>query len=103
MTELFHAFLAFFLLLQELAFAAHIAPIALREHVLAQRLDGCARNDGAADRRGFSGRGEAGLEDGFDPIWLRQKSRPFSSDPRLILLRELDARSGDTANSLGKG
>src|SRR6185312_10971661 len=48
-SELLHALLAFFLFLEELALAADVAAIALRQHVLAQRLDGRARNDGATD------------------------------------------------------
>src|SRR5688572_6178765 len=50
LTELLHAFLALFLFLEELALAADVAAIALGEHVLAQRLHGRARDDGAADR-----------------------------------------------------
>src|SRR5579872_4817920 len=50
-SELLHALLAFFLFLEEFAFAADIPAVALCQHVLAQRLDRGARNDGPADRR----------------------------------------------------
>src|SRR5215472_11937901 len=49
--ELFHALLAFLLFLEELALAADVAAVALRQHVLAQRLHRGARDHGAADRR----------------------------------------------------
>src|SRR4051812_15550503 len=48
--DLFHALLAFFLLLEQLALARHVAAVALREYVLAQRLDRRARDDLRADR-----------------------------------------------------
>src|SRR5467141_2985012 len=48
---LFHALLPRFLLFQQFSLAAHVAAVALREHVLAQRLDGLARDDVRADRR----------------------------------------------------
>src|SRR5205814_7164097 len=48
---LLHAFLAFLLFLEQLAFAGHVAAIAFREHVLAQRLDGGTGDDRAADGR----------------------------------------------------
>src|SRR5690242_12054567 len=50
-TDLLHAFLPFFLLLEELALARHVAAVALGEHVLAQRLDVLPRDDMSADRR----------------------------------------------------
>jgi len=50
-SELFHAFLTFLLFLEELALARDVAAVALGQHVLAQRLDGGAGDDGAADRR----------------------------------------------------
>src|SRR5262245_38894663 len=48
--ELLHALLALLLLLEELALARHVAAVALREHVLAQRLHRRARDHLAADR-----------------------------------------------------
>src|SRR5690349_12428379 len=45
-----HALLALLLLLEELALAGDVAAVALRQHVLAERLDGLARHDLAADR-----------------------------------------------------
>src|ERR1700692_4497555 len=51
LSDLFHAFLAGFLLLEQLAFARDVAAVALGEHVLAHRLDAGARNDVGADRR----------------------------------------------------
>src|SRR5882724_12630271 len=50
-TDLLHALLPFFLLIQKFALAGDIAAIAFRKHVLAQRLDVLARDDVAADRR----------------------------------------------------
>src|SRR6185503_1964449 len=47
--DLFHAFLALFLLFEQLALARHVAAVALGEHVLAQRLDVFARDDMSAD------------------------------------------------------
>ena len=43
--ELAHFLLAFLLLFQQLFLARDVAAIALGEHVLAQRLDGLARDD----------------------------------------------------------
>src|SRR5262245_27947557 len=51
LTELLHALLALFLLLQQLALAGYVAAVALRRDVLAQRLDRRARDDVRADRR----------------------------------------------------
>src|SRR5438477_5829871 len=45
-----HAFFAFGLLLEELALAADVAAVALREDVLAHRADRLAGDDAAADR-----------------------------------------------------
>src|SRR5438094_10282 len=45
-----HALLAFLLLLEELSLARDVAAVALREHVLALRLHGLARDDLPADR-----------------------------------------------------
>src|SRR2546423_4798271 len=50
-SQLLHALLAFFLFLEQLAFAGDVAAIAFREHVLAQRLDGGTGDDRAADGR----------------------------------------------------
>src|SRR5271155_3228421 len=47
----FHAFLAGFLFLQQFALARDVAAVALRQHVLAQRLDRLAGDDLGADRR----------------------------------------------------
>src|ERR1700729_4550271 len=47
--DLLHALLARFLLFQQFALAAQVTAITLGEHVLAQRLDGGAGNDRAAD------------------------------------------------------
>ena len=49
-THLFHPLLSFFLLLEQLAFARDVAAVALREHVLSERLHGCARDDFLPDR-----------------------------------------------------
>src|SRR6266404_2360513 len=49
--ELAHLLLAFLLLVQKLALARDVAAIAFGGHILAQRLDGFARDDLAADRR----------------------------------------------------
>src|SRR5687767_4381514 len=49
--DLLHAFLAFFLLVEELALARDVAAVALGQHVLAQRLHVLARDDMPADRR----------------------------------------------------
>src|SRR5262245_8842920 len=46
-----HALLAFLLLLEQLALARDVPAVALREDVLAQRLDRVARDDAAADGR----------------------------------------------------
>src|SRR5690348_3690025 len=46
-----HALLAFLLLLEQLALARDVAAVALRKHVLPQRLHGFARDDPAPDRR----------------------------------------------------
>src|SRR5688572_27502596 len=46
-----HAPLAFLLLLEQLSLARDVPAIALREDVLAQRLDALARDDAGADRR----------------------------------------------------
>ena len=51
MSQLLHAFLAFLLFLEQLAFAGHVAAIAFCEHVLAQCLDGGTGDDRAADGR----------------------------------------------------
>src|SRR5438477_1463118 len=51
LAELAHPLFALLLLVEELAFAGHVAAVAFGEHVLAQRLDGLARDDPAADRR----------------------------------------------------
>src|SRR3954464_12673739 len=48
--DLLHALFSFLLLFEELAFARDVAAIALREHVLAQRLDAGARYDLRPDR-----------------------------------------------------
>src|SRR5687768_18422080 len=48
-SHLLHALLSFLLLLEELALPADVAAVALREHVLAQRLHGRARDDLVAD------------------------------------------------------
>ena len=45
-----HPLLAFLLLLEQLALARDVAAVALGGHVLAQRLDGLAGDDLAADR-----------------------------------------------------
>src|SRR6266480_4032146 len=50
-SQLLHAFLAFLLFLEQLAFAGHVAAIAFCEHVLAQCLDGGTGDDRAADGR----------------------------------------------------
>src|SRR6202030_4367639 len=49
--ELAHPLFTLFLLVEELSFAGDVAAIAFGEHVLAQRLDGLAGDDAAADRR----------------------------------------------------
>src|SRR5688500_504392 len=51
LADLFHALLAFFLPLQELALAGDIAAVALRRDVFAERLDRLARDHPAADGR----------------------------------------------------
>ena len=48
--DLLHALLAGLLLLEQLALARDVAAVALREHVLAARLDRLARDDPCADR-----------------------------------------------------
>src|SRR3974390_410816 len=50
LAELAHLLFALFLLFEELALAGNVAAVAFRRHVLAQRLDGLARDDFAADR-----------------------------------------------------
>src|SRR6185437_15308343 len=49
LSELLHAFLAFFLLLEQLALAADVPAVALGQHVLTQCLDRGARNNMTAD------------------------------------------------------
>src|SRR5262249_42239922 len=49
--DLLHPLLARLLLLEQLALAGDVTPVALREHVLALRLHRLARNDARADRR----------------------------------------------------
>src|SRR5213079_3235527 len=49
-TNLLHALLARLLLLEQLPLARHVAAVALRQHVLAQRLHVLARDDIASDR-----------------------------------------------------
>src|SRR5262245_57427059 len=49
--DLFHAFLPFLLLLEQLALAGDVAAIALGRHVLAHGLDGLPGDHAAADRR----------------------------------------------------
>src|SRR6266566_4318889 len=49
-SHLLHALLSFFLLLEQLALARDVAPIALGGHVLAQRADGLAGDHLGADR-----------------------------------------------------
>src|SRR5215813_10032280 len=49
--DLFHALFARFLLLQQLTLARDVPAIALRQHVLAQRLDRLAGDDIGTDRR----------------------------------------------------
>src|ERR1700722_20472993 len=51
LAELPHLLLAFLLLLQKFAFARDVAAVAFCGDVLAQRADGLARDDLAADRR----------------------------------------------------
>ena len=51
LADVLHALLAFFLLLEQLLLARDVAAITLGEHVLAQRLDGRAGDDMAADGR----------------------------------------------------
>src|SRR4051794_41776697 len=46
-----HALLPLLLLLQQLALAADVAAVALRDHVLAERLDRLARDDVLAELR----------------------------------------------------
>src|SRR3954471_14614826 len=48
--HLLHALLARLLLLEQLALAAHVAAVALGDHVLAHRLDGLPGDDLGADR-----------------------------------------------------
>src|SRR3989344_163795 len=48
--HLFHALLAFFLFLEELALAGNVAAVAFREHVLTKRFQSLARDDLRADR-----------------------------------------------------
>jgi hypothetical protein len=47
--ELLHAFLARRLLLEQLLLAAHVAAVALGQHVLAQRRQGLRRDDLGAE------------------------------------------------------
>src|SRR5690242_9216180 len=49
MAQLLHALFSFFLTFEKLSLARNIAAVALREHVLAKRLDGRTCDDGAAD------------------------------------------------------
>src|SRR5436190_10288548 len=49
--DLLHSFLACLLFFEELALAADVAAVAFCQHVLAQRLDGFARDDIRADGR----------------------------------------------------
>src|SRR3954453_1838360 len=51
LAELAHPLFAFLLLRQELALAGHVAAVAFRQYVLAQRLDRLARDHSAANRR----------------------------------------------------
>ena len=44
LAELAHALLAFLLLLQKFALARHVAAVAFRRHVLAERAQGLARD-----------------------------------------------------------
>ena len=50
LAELAHPLFAFLLLIEEFAFAGHVAAVAFGEDVLAQGLDGLAGDDAAADR-----------------------------------------------------
>src|SRR5665213_4422939 len=49
--DLLHALLALLLLLEQLALTRDVTAVALREHVLAARLHGLARDDPRPDRR----------------------------------------------------
>src|SRR5688500_11538500 len=49
--DLLHALLAFLLFLEQLLLARRVAAVALRQHVLAHRLDRRARDDLRPDRR----------------------------------------------------
>src|SRR5699024_3503757 len=49
-TDVLHALLALLLLLQELALAGDVTPVALGEHILANRADVLAGDDARADR-----------------------------------------------------
>src|SRR4029453_1252381 len=49
--DLLHPLLALLLLLQQLALAGDVAPVELRRHVLAERLDGFARDHVRTDGR----------------------------------------------------
>src|SRR5271170_4940834 len=46
-----HALLAFFLLLQKLAFATDVSPVALGQHILTQRRDRFPGDDLGSNRR----------------------------------------------------
>src|SRR5262245_38674415 len=69
-----HALLPFLLLLEQLALARDVAAVALREDVLAHRLDGLAAEDLAPD-----GRLDDDLEQlpGNELLHLRGQSAPF--------------------------
>src|SRR5436190_672740 len=49
--DLLHPLLPLLLVLEQLALARDVAAVALRDHVLALRLHGLARDDASADRR----------------------------------------------------
>src|SRR5271170_6522250 len=70
--DLFHPLLAFLLLLEQLAFSRDVAAVTLGGDVLAQRLDGFARDNLGADR---------GLDRDFEHLARYQFAHLFAQRP----------------------
>lgn len=78
LAELAHALLAFLLLFQKFALARHVAAVALRRHVLAQRRDRLARHDATTDGR-LDRNLEHMLRDQFLELFAQRTATLFSS------------------------
>src|SRR5260221_10905424 len=74
--DLFHPLLAFLLLLEQLPFSRNIAAITFGGYVLAQRLDGLARDNLGAD---------AGLNRYFEHLARDQLAHLFAQRPASLL------------------